>query len=146
MKAWVDYPWVWVWVLVMNDKWEVLVNKRWPKANNERGLWEFPWGTVEFWDTLEETVKKEVFEETWVKVKVEKLLGTFDHIIVDEKQHWVNNTFLAKMIGWEIRISDDEKEKIEDCQWVKLADSENLELTQASRDTLKSYYNTFPKV
>jgi len=145
MKAGVDYVGVWVWAIVMKETWDVLISKRWPKSNNEVGLWEFPGGTVEFWDTLEQTVVKEIKQETWIEVTVERFLWVFNHILPEEWQHWINNVFLTKYQGWEIFISEEEKEKIIDCQWMNIEDVEELDLTQASQDTLSAYYKIFPK-
>jgi len=128
----------------MKETWEVLVSQRWPKSNNERGKWEFPGGTVEFWDTLHDTVAKEIKEETWVDVEVERFLWVFDHILEWESQHWINNVFLARYIGGEISISEEEKEKIIDPQWMDIEKAQNLDLTQASKQTLEAYYKVFP--
>jgi len=145
MKVWVDCVWVWVWALVFNDEWKVLVNQRWPDANNERGLWEFPGWTVELWDSLEKTVVLEVEQETGVRVEVQKFLWTFDHILENENQHWVNHAFLATHTSWEIQIPEWEKNKILSCMWMPFSDAINLELTRASQDTLSAYYEVFPQ-
>ncbi len=146
MKPWIDYIWTWVWAIVLNEQWKVLVNQRWPEAHNEVGLWEFPGGTVEFWDSLDVTVVREVKEETWIDIVVERFLWTFDHILSDEGQHWINSVYLTKYVGWDISIPKGEEQKILHPQWMSLEDVENLDLTQASKDTLRAYYEVFPQL
>ena len=49
--------------LIINDKNEVLLLKRGKKSKNEVGVWSKVGGTVEFGDTIEDTVVKEAKEE-----------------------------------------------------------------------------------
>ncbi|WP_306215520.1 NUDIX domain-containing protein [Actinoplanes sp. RD1] len=89
-----DHVGVGVGAYVVNDRQEVFLARRGPLARNERGCWEFPGGTVEFGETLEDAVRREMREEYGMEVAVEGLLGVDDHMV--EGQHWVSVSFLAR--------------------------------------------------
>ena len=52
----------------------------------EKGYWSIPGGKLEWMETFEDAVKREVKEECGVDIKVEKLLGICDHIVEKENQ------------------------------------------------------------
>ncbi len=52
MKRGIDYIGVGVGAIIRNEQGEVFLARRGPLAKNERGLWEFPGGAVEFGEKL----------------------------------------------------------------------------------------------
>lgn len=52
---------------------------------------------MEFGETLEDAVKREIYEEYGVSIKIIKQFPAENHILPKEKQHWVATTFLAKI-------------------------------------------------
>ncbi|NMB83945.1 NUDIX domain-containing protein [Candidatus Roizmanbacteria bacterium] len=97
MKPGIDYIGVAVGAMIFNGKRELFLTKRGKKATNERGCWEVPGGKVNFGETLQEAIKREMKEEYGVDIEVIEQLPAADHLIPDEKQHWVPTTFLAKI-------------------------------------------------
>jgi 8-oxo-dGTP diphosphatase len=97
MKKGIDYIGVAVGAMIFNDREELFLTKRGKKARNERGCWEIPGGGVEFGEKLIDAIKREVMEEYGVEIKILEQFPAADHIIPDEKQHWVPTTFLAKI-------------------------------------------------
>ncbi len=97
MKPGIDYIGVAVGAMIFNGKRELFLTKRGKKATNERGCWEVPGGKVNFGETLQEAIKREMKEEYGVDIEVTEQLPAADHLIPDEKQHWVPTTFLAKI-------------------------------------------------
>nr|WP_019856335.1 NUDIX domain-containing protein [Actinopolyspora mortivallis] len=61
--------------IVINEKDQVLLIQR-----RDNGRWEAPGGVLELEETLEDGVKREVFEETGVSVDVERLSGTYKNL------------------------------------------------------------------
>jgi len=49
--------------MVLNDRGKLFLSKRSQNCKNERGHWETPGGSVEFGETLEQAVKREMLEE-----------------------------------------------------------------------------------
>ncbi|HEX9925663.1 MAG TPA: NUDIX domain-containing protein, partial [Anaerolineae bacterium] len=104
-----DYIGVGVGAMVFNQAGQVFLAQRGPKAKNERGCWEFPGGSVEFGETLIEAIQREFREEYAMEIEVVELLDVSDHILLDEGQHWVSPTFIARHAGGEPRIVEPEK-------------------------------------
>jgi 8-oxo-dGTP diphosphatase len=109
MKRGIDYIGVGVGVILVDSDGLVFLAKRGPKAKNERGLWEFPGGSVEFGETLANALKREMREEYGIEIEVGALLDVADHILPAEGQHWVSPTYLGKLVSGEPAIQEPEK-------------------------------------
>jgi mutator protein MutT len=121
MKPGVDYIGVGVGALIFNEKGELFLMKRGRKAKNEVGRWEAPGGTVDFGETLEQAIVREMQEEFGIDIEVIEQLPATDHLIPEENQHWVPTCFISKIKAGEIpKIT--EKEKCEDIGWFALDD------------------------
>jgi 8-oxo-dGTP diphosphatase len=118
MKPGIDYIGVGVGAFIFNDKGNFLMMKRGPKAKNEVGAWMLPGGAVEFGETQKNAIIREVREELGVEIEIEKQLPCWDHILPNEKQHWVTNVFSARIIHGEPKIL--EPEKCEELKWFSL--------------------------
>ncbi len=88
-------------VIIKKDN-KILLMNRSGTSNNRIGLWDLPGGTVEKGDTLEDTVVKEVKEETGFLVKVQGCVSIYQDMVED--QHWISYTFLGKIIEGELDL------------------------------------------
>jgi 8-oxo-dGTP diphosphatase len=104
MKRGVDYIGVGVGAILVNARGELFLARRGPMAKNERGLWEFPGGSVEFGERLADALQREIREEYGVEIKVGELLDVVDHILPGEGQHWVSPTYLCRVTSGEPSI------------------------------------------
>ncbi len=104
-----DYIGVGVGALVFNTAGKVFLSQRGPQAKNERGYWEFPGGSVEYGETLAAAITREFHEEYEMEIEVVELLHVADHILPQERQHWVSPTFIARHIGGTPRIVEPSK-------------------------------------
>jgi len=131
-----DYIGVGVGALIVNPKGQVFLAKRGIKAKNERGLWEFPGGSVEFGETLAQSLSREMQEEFGITIRVIQLLDVVDHILPDEGQHWVSPSFICEIESGEPTILEPEK-----CSNIGWFDPNDMpaDLTQVTRENLKNY-------
>ena len=88
MKKGVDHIGVGVGAIIYDQDNRVFLAKRGKEARNESGKWEFPGGSVEFGETLEHALGRELMVEYGIEIEVLSLLDVVNHIIPDEKQHW----------------------------------------------------------
>ena len=137
MKKGVDYIGVGTGAMVFNDRGEVLIGKRGSHATNEVGKWEFPGGGVEFGETCEAEIVREIREEFNIEIEVVEMLDFANHILPEEGQHWVSITFIAQHVGGEPQIL--EPTKVEEFKWVEPEQLEMGELSQVSQENLRNY-------
>lgn len=142
MKRGVDYIGVGVGAAIIKDG-KLLITLRSKGAKNERGKWEIPGGSVEFGETLEQALKREIKEELNIKIEVRELLGVCDHIIPADKQHWVSPTFICKIKSGEPKIL--EQNKCDAIGWFTIKDAEKLPLSIITKHDIKELKKKFSK-
>ena len=136
MKRGIDYIGVGVGAIIVNPEGRIFLAQRGPKAKNERGLWEFPGGSVEFGETLAQALAREMREEFGIDIQVGELLDVVDHILVDEKQHWISPTYICRIFSGEPAIK--EPEKCSAIGWF-FPDEVPAELSMITRQNLAHY-------
>ncbi|MBO0782684.1 MAG: NUDIX domain-containing protein [Ktedonobacteraceae bacterium] len=104
-----DYIGVGIGAMVFNRDGRVFLAQRGAKAWNERGTWEFPGGKVSFGETLARAITREFQEEYGMRIEIIELLGVTDHILVEEQQHWISPTFIARYLSGGPSILEPEK-------------------------------------
>lgn len=137
MKNWIDYIWVWTGAIIFNNENKVLITKRGKDSKNEVGKWEFPGGTVEFGERCEDTIKREVKEDLDIDIEVIELVWVVNHIIKDEKQHWVSPVYKSKYISGKEKIM--EPWKMEAFEWIYIENIVEDILSIASKESLRMY-------
>ena len=117
-------------VIVCNGK--ILLEKR--KSEPGRGKWTVPGGLVELGESAEQTVMREVREETNLEVEDPKLIDIVNSITLDEngkiKYHFVIVDYFVKLKGGTLKAADDAAE----LRWVKFSKVENYDLTKSFRE------------
>ena len=116
-------------VIICNGK--ILLEKR--KSEPGRGKWTIPGGLVELGEGTEQTVIREVREETNLKVEKPELIDVVDNRSVDKngkiKYHFVIVDYFVKLKGGTLKAADD----AEELRWVTFDDVENYDLTKSFR-------------
>ena len=136
MKRGVDYIGVGVGAVIVDSQGRLFLAQRGPQAKNERGLWEFPGGSVEFGERLADALRREMREEYGVEIQVGELLDVVDHILPQEQQHWVSPTFLCRITSGEPRVR--EPDKCSAIGWFHPGEVPQP-LSRVSRENLASY-------
>lgn len=136
MRKGIDYIGVGVGAIIIDEQGRLFLAQRGLKARNERGLWEFPGGAVEFGETLRDALVREIREEYSMTIVVDKLLTVTDHILPDEQQHWVSPSYLCRIVEGAPVIL--EPEKCSAIGWFA-PDDVPKNLTQVTRHDLVLY-------
>ncbi len=134
MKKGVDYIGVATWAMIFNQEGLVLMSQRGPQSRNEIGKWEFPGGSVEFWERCEDALIREIKEEFDIDIEIVELLTVVNHIIPDEHQHWVAPAFVAKHIARTPKIMEPHK-----CSAIKWSTIEKIEISELSLASVSNY-------
>ena len=131
-----DYIGVGVGAIIVDERGRLFLARRGPNAKNERGLWEFPGGSVELGERLADALRREIREEYGVEIEVGELLDVVDHMLPDEGQHWVSPTFICRIASGEPAIR--EPEKCSEIGWFAPGQVPPA-LTAISRENLENY-------
>ena len=131
----VDYIGVGIGCILINEEGKYLLAKRGQKAKNERGKWEFPGGSVEFGDTMRDTIIREMKEELGIAVEPIEHFPPIDHIIPQDQQHWVTSAYISKIIKGQPTIM--EPEKCSEIGWFTIEEIQKLPLSIATQLNIK---------
>lgn len=142
MKRGVDYIGVGVGALIIDEAGRLFLAKRGPKAKNERGLWEFPGGSVEFGERLQDALIREMEEEYGIIIAIDALFAVTDHLLPNEGQHWVSPSYLCHIVSGAPVIR--EPDKCSAIGWFALDDIP-AELSLVSQHDLALYRSRFGK-
>jgi len=88
-----------------------LLNKRSDNCRDERGTWDPGGGKVEFGDTLEQTLRKEIMEEYCTTVLDFEFMGFRDVLREREgkKTHWLSMDFKVLVDREKVKIGEPHK-------------------------------------
>lgn len=125
-----DYTGISIVFLCHDGKGNILLNKRSTKCRDEHGTWDPGGGGLEFGDTVENTLKKEIAEEYCTDVLDFEFLGYRDvHREHDgRKTHWLALDF--KVLVDRNKVKNGEPHKLEAVEWFRL---DNLPQPQHSQ-------------
>ena len=133
--------------IIFDNQKRVLIDNRkeeiWDDAN---GKWEVPGGKIEFGETPEEAVKREVFEETGYKVNVKKIVPYENTTVWDYpncKQHTV-------VFYYECELSSNNHvgcndSKINTFKWINKSEISNYSFLPGTKEAIEMVYNSLEK-
>lgn len=142
MKKGIDYIGVGVGAAIFNKEGKLFITLRGKEAKNERGKWEIPGGSVEFGETFEQAIKREIKEEHGIDIEILELLGICDHIIPDEHQHWVSPTYICIIKKGKPKIM--EPHKCEQIGWFTIEEAEELPLSIVTKYDISQLKEKYP--
>ena len=122
MKKGEDYTGVSIIYLCHDGKGNYLLNKRSVQARDENGRWDCGGGGLEFGDTVENTLKKEIQEEYCTDVIGYEFLGYRDvHRMNNGRPtHWIALDF--KVLVDRDKVKNGEPHKFDEIGWFKLGE------------------------
>ena len=117
-------------VVVCDGK--ILLEKR--KNEPGKGKWSIPGGLVELGENVEQTVIREVKEETGLEVEKPEHIDVVGNVIKDEngeiKYHFVIIDYFVKLKGGTLKAASD----AEELRWVTFDEVEKYDLTKTFRE------------
>ncbi|MEB3759485.1 MAG: NUDIX hydrolase [Desulfurococcales archaeon] len=126
-------PRVGVGALVIESGKILLVKRKYPPS---RGKWSIPGGHVELGESILETARRELKEETGVEAIPLGVVNVDDYIAYDERgirYHYVLITVLLKSLTYDVDPGSDAL----DAGFFTLEEAESLDLTVSTRGLLK---------
>lgn len=120
MKKGQEYIGVAVVYFCHDGKGNILLNKRGTNCRDEHGVWDPGGGGLEFGDTVEDTLKKEIKEEYCTDVLEHEFLGYRDVHREHEgkKTHWIALDF--KVLVDRDKVRNGEPDKFDAVEWFTL--------------------------
>lgn len=118
---------------IFNDAGEIFLVRR--IRNPEAEHWGLPGGKVDWLETVEDAIRREISEELAVTIKLEKLACIVNHIDEINNEHWVAPVYWAIILSGKPKIA--EEHALSDLGWFSLEDLPHP-LTRATVQTLNS--------
>ncbi len=121
MKKGEDFTGITIVYLCHDGEGNFLLQKRGNQARDEHGCWDCGGGGLEHHDTVENTLKKEIFEEYGTDILEKEFLGYRDvHRENDgKKTHWIALDFKVKVDR--SKAKNGEPHKFDEIGWFKLS-------------------------
>jgi mutator protein MutT len=132
-----NQPIVGVGAVIIQDG-RILLEKR--KNEPGKGKWSIPGGLVELGENVEQTVIREVREETGLEVEKPEHIDVVDNVVRDDngeiKYHFVIIDYFVKLKGGRMKATSD----AEELRWVTFDEVEKHDLTKTFREFFKRNY------
>ena len=146
MQKGVDYTAITVSYMCHDGEGNFLLNKRSNNCRDEHGVWDFGAGGLDFGETVQENLKKELMEEYCVEPMSTEFLGYLDLFreMNGNKTHWLGLIFLVEVDR--TKVKNGEPHKFDEIGWFRLdnlptpAHSMQGLLLETFKDKLKRFY------
>lgn len=119
MERGIDYPGITCVFFCHDGVGNLLMHKRSQNARDEKGCWDVGGGAMEFGESPEDTVRREIKEEYCTKplglkfIDVENILRENDGV----NTHWVALLYVARLQRDEVKIG--EPDKMDEIGWFR---------------------------
>jgi len=125
--------------VIINEKNEILIVRQ---KNN----WAIPWWWIDYWENLDDNIKRESEEELWIKAQKDKIIFSQDFISSKKNKHCFeffctiknNDDFKDVENSYKKASHSYELKKI---KWVKLEDFPENFKPKIFKKVLKKYLN-----
>jgi ADP-ribose pyrophosphatase YjhB (NUDIX family) len=105
-----------------------------------KGYWSIPGGLVETGESLDEAVRREVLEETGLRVKPVEMFGIFERVMNDARgraeYHYLLMDYICTVTGGKLRAGDD----VARVEWVTRGRLGKYRMTEGTREVIARAY------
>ncbi len=137
LSAYPNHPVLAVGAIVFNSGRVLMVRRGRPPAEN---LWAIPGGKVRLGESLQQSVEREVLEETGLIVRAGRPVYTFDLIERDSEGiirfHYVIVDLCAELAGGVLQAGDDARE----ARWIAAEELPSLNVSRTTIDMLRDCF------
>jgi 8-oxo-dGTP diphosphatase len=106
-----------------------------------KGYWSLPGGLVETGETLEDAVRREILEETGLRIQPVSRFEIFERIMRDAsgraEYHYVLADYVCKVVGGALRAGDD----VSRAEWVRRSELDKYRITEGTREVIERAYD-----
>ncbi len=106
-----------------------------------KGYWSLPGGLVETGEKLEDAVRREILEETGLRIEPVSRFEIFERIMLDAQgraeYHYVLADYVCKVVGGALRAGDD----VSRVEWVRRSELDNYRITEGTREVIERVYD-----
>lgn len=95
-----------------------LVTRRAKVNDYMPGLWDIPGGTIEFAEETVDALKREISEETGLKIKPGKIILAYGYLS-DETRHQFQLVYECEYLSGEVKLNPEEHDEF---RWIKTQD------------------------
>jgi 8-oxo-dGTP diphosphatase len=100
------------------------------RSANEKAFplfWELPGGKIEFGESTEKGLRREILEETGLDIKILKPYSTFSYIF--NETHYIDIQFFCELLGGNVKISKEHDKYL----WVDKNNLDDLHISEQMR-------------
>lgn len=120
----------------------VLVVRRSKKEKFMPGYYDLPGGKVEFGESLEKALQREIKEEVNLSVEVVRPYSSFSYVTLKNTRHTVDIQFLARAKNIKNLKIDDSHD---DYKWIKEGEIKNYKLSKERKKSIKEGFRELKK-
>ena len=106
-----------------------------------KGFWSLPGGLVETGESLDAAVRREVLEETGLRVKPLEMFGVFERVMKDARgrteYHYLLFDYVCKVTGGKLEAADD----VANVEWVRRERLGDYRMTEGTREVIERAYS-----
>ena len=107
------------WAIIIDDDKKILLVKRPNDKKLFPNAWSFPGGKLEEWETLDETVVREVKEETWLDLVSFEKYSFIGH--TPQNKRSINHFYIGKVEWTLIPETEAKRYSYDEIKWLKIA-------------------------
>ncbi|MTI49223.1 NUDIX domain-containing protein [Sporosalibacterium faouarense] len=120
--------------LVVKDR-KILLLKRSENSSFGGGLWDIPGGKLEFGERPEESLKREINEETSLNIKIQEILDINSGINYEKNKQYITIVYLTKYENGRVILNKENT----DFLWVDINNIDEYEKIYYVDDSIRKY-------